>query len=354
MKTTLKLALFLGISSACQGCLTDPDLKVAYEGYAPEVLNDGWTVSTPEAEGMDGPALERVFQDLFREDRYPTVRALLVVRHGKLVAEGYARDPLDRSQIHNVQSVAKSVTSLLAGIALDEGALPSVDEPLYELMPQHFDGEARKRSMTLRHALTQQTGLDFDNQADTGPFMYSKGSSLANVLHRPLVFDPGTGFYYSDGNPQLVSGAIQIGTGKSMEAFAAGRLFGPLGIEHWRWEHHADGVTFGANGLWLRPRDMAKIGQLALDLGTWRGRRIVSEEWIRKSTSIHANGDYGFYWWVYQDGALIAARGAGGQAIVVAPELDLVVVETSDPGAHSWELTPEFPDLLNGVLRAVR
>jgi CubicO group peptidase (beta-lactamase class C family) len=354
MNRTLKLALLLGMSSMCHACLTDPDLKVGYEGYEPETLNDGWEISTPEAEDMDREALERVFRDLFREDRYPTVRALLVVRHGRLVAEAYARDPGDRDRIHNVQSVAKTVTSLLAGIALDEGLLPSVDEPLYGLMPQHFDGDPRKRSLTLRHALTQQTGLDFYNPEDTGPFMYSKGSSLANVLHRPLVFDPGTDFYYSDGNPQLVSGAIQIGSGMSMEAFAAQRLFRPLGIERWRWEHHSDGVTFGANGLWLRPRDMARIGQLALEGGMWRGRRIVSSAWLEESTRIHADGDYGFYWWVYQEGRLIAARGAGGQAIVIAPELDLVVVETSDPGAHSWELTPEFPDLLNGVLQAVR
>jgi len=354
MKKTANLALAAMMSAGLAGCLTDPELKVAYEGYEPEVLNDGWETSTPEAADMDGEALERVFRDLFREDRHATVRALLVVRHGKLVAEGYARDPLDRNRIHNVQSVAKTVTSLLAGIALDEGVLPSLDEPLYALMPRYFDDDPRKRGLTLRHALTQQTGLDFYNPEDTGPFMYSRGSSLANVLHRPLAFDPGTDFYYSDGNPQLVSGAIQIASGMSMEAFAARRLFAPLGIDHWRWEHHADGVTFGANGLWLRPRDMARIGQLALDRGIWRGERVVSEDWIRESTRIHADGDYGFYWWVYQGGRLIAARGAGGQAIVVAPELDLVVVETSDPGAHSWELTPEFPDLLNGVLQAVR
>jgi len=354
MKKTANLALAAMISAGLAGCLTDPELKVPFEGYEPEVLGDGWAVSTPVAEGIDGGALDQVFRELFREDRYPTVRALLVVRHGNLVAEAYPRDPGDREQLHNVQSVAKSVTSLLAGIALDAGVLPDLDEPLYALMPQYFDAEPRKRDLTLRHALTQQTGLDFDNDEDTGPFMYSVGSSLANVLHRPLRFDPGTDFHYSDGNPQLVSGAIQITSGMSMEAFASRRLFGPLGIERWRWEHHGDGVTFGANGLWLRPRDMAKIGQLALDRGMWQGQRIVSEEWIEESTRVHANGDYGFYWWVYDDERVFVARGSGEQAIFVVPEWDLVVVQTADPGAHPWELSPDMGDLVDGIMQAIR
>ena len=118
MNRTAILALAAGLSAGLSGCLTDPELKVPFEGYEPAVLGDGWEVSAPDAEGIDGRALDQVLRELFREDRYPTVRALLVVRHGKLVAEAYPRDPRDRERIHNVQSVAKSVTSLLAGIAL--------------------------------------------------------------------------------------------------------------------------------------------------------------------------------------------------------------------------------------------
>lgn len=323
-----------------------------FEGYAPQELDDGWEISTPAAEGMDAGGLDRVFEDFFREDRYPTARALLVARHGKLVAEAYARDPRDREELHNVQSVTKSVTSLLAGIALSEGLLPSVDVPLYEVMPEHFDSDLRKRSMTLRHALAQQTGLAFHNEDDTGPFMYSRGSSLDNVLHRPLLFDPGTGFYYTDGNPQLVSGAIRAVTGKSLEGFAAEKLFGPLGIDLWRWEHHADGLSFGAVGLWLRPRDMVKIGQLALQEGAWDGQQIVPSDWIAESTRIHANGNYGFYWWVYQDGLLYSAKGDGEQMILVSPALDLVVVLTGDPGSRSWEMSPGLGALVDAVLQA--
>lgn len=342
----------LGFAAALQGCLTDPALKAPFEGYAPDRLDDGWEVSTPAAEGMDAGALDRIFEDFFREDRYPTARALLVARHGKLVAEAYARDPGDRNELHNVQSVTKSVTSLLAGIALGEGLLPSVDVPLYEVMPDPFDGDARKRGLTLRHALTQRTGLAFNNDDDTGPFMYSEGSSLEYVLHRPLLFDPGADFFYGDGNPQLVSGAIQAVTGRSLESFAAERLFAPLGIHRWRWERHADGLSFGAVGLWLLPRDMLKIGQLALQEGAWRGERVVPSDWIAESTRVQANGDYGFYWWVHQEGVLYSAKGDGEQMILVCPALDLVVVLTGDPGSRSWEMSPGLGALLDAVLQA--
>jgi len=344
----------LGIALLFHGCLTDPELKVPFAGYAPEELSDGWEVSTPAAEGMDAAAMDRIFADLFRDDRYPTARAMLVARHGRLVAEAYARDPLDREALHNLQSVTKSVTSLLAGIALGEGLLPSVDVPLYEVMPGHFDDDPRKRSLTLRHALTQETGLAFYNDDDTGPFMYSKGSSLDNVLHRPLIFDPGTDFYYTDGNPQLVSGAIQAGAGVSLESFAASKLFGPLAIAHWRWERHADGLSFGAVGLWLRPRDMAKIGQLALQEGSWHGTRVVPEAWMQESTRVQANGNYGFYWWVEQEGLLYSAHGDGGQMILVCPALDLLVVLTGDPGSRSWEMSRGLGALLDAVLQAAR
>jgi CubicO group peptidase (beta-lactamase class C family) len=351
-RTRTKLPVILAVAAMSQGCLTDPDMKMPFVGFEPERVDDGWAVSTPEAEGLDAAGLERVFRDFFREDIHPTARGLLVVRRGKLVAEGYPRDPADRERLHNVQSATKSVTSLAAGIALDEGLLPSVDVPLYDLMPQHFDDDPRKRTLTLRDALSMRTGLAFDNDKDTGAFMHSDGSSLANVLHRPLIFDPGTDYWYTDGNAQLVSGAVHAAAGTSLETFAADRLFAPLGIRRWRWEHHADGVSFGANGLWLRPRDMARLGQLMLQGGVWQGRRLVSSAWLEESLRIQANGDYGLYWWVYHGGRIFAAKGAGGQQIVVVPELELVVVLTADPWAHSWEFSPGIGEVMDRVLAA--
>lgn len=348
-----RLATFL-MATTCLGCLVDPDLKQPYFGFEPQSSYDGWELSNPQAQGFDPARLEEVYQRLFSEDLYPTVRSLLVVRHGKLVAEAYSRDPRDRDQFHHVQSVTKSITSLLVGIALGEGRIPSVETTLFELMPEYFDDDLGKRAITLRDVLTMRTGLEFNNEEDTGPFLYSSGSSVWNVLRRRLVSEPGTSFYYHDANPQLASGLIERVTGVTPEAYAEEHLFGPLGIREYQWEMHGDGLNFGAFGLWLRPRDMAKIGQLMLQGGAWRGRQLVPSDWIRESTRVYANGNYGLYWWVNDEiNRVYRASGAGGQIIFVDEPNDLVIVLTGDPGAKSWILSPGIDDLFAGILRSI-
>jgi CubicO group peptidase (beta-lactamase class C family) len=322
-------------------------------GFAPESLGDGWLISTPEDEGLDRQAIEGVYSDLFSETLYPTAHSLLVVRNGSLVAEAYTRDPRERDQYHDLQSATKSVTAILTGIAIDQSLIASVQTPLFEFMPNAFDDDLRKRALTLDHALSMRTGLQFDNDENTSEFFYYDGSSLEYVLHRDLVSTPGTSFYYHDGNPQLVSGALQAVTGMTAEQYAVRYLFGPLGIVDYQWEHHADGLTFGAFGLWLRPRDMAKIGLLLARDGVWNGEMIVPPEWLAAATAPHTEwGDYGYYFWLLPDGAF-RAEGHGGQIIHVAKSLDLVVVMTADPYSASAVLSPGMYGLIDRVVAAV-
>jgi CubicO group peptidase (beta-lactamase class C family) len=339
--------------AVCTGCLVDPELKVPFAGSAPEELNDGWELSMPEAEGLNSAEIEEVYRRLFSEDLFPTVRSLLIVRHGKLVAEGYSRDLRDRHWFHNVQSVTKSVTSLLVGIAMREGLLETLDTPLYAVIPEYFDDDPRKRSITLRDVLTMRTGLRFHNDDDSGVFVHSPGSSVRNILHRPLEFDPGSTFYYNDGTPQLVAGLLMEAAGVTLEEYAREHLFGPLGIDNLQWEKHGDGLSFGAYGLWLRPRDLARIGQLMLQGGSWEGQQVVPPEWIVESTRVHANGDYGYYWWVMDENRVYRASGAGGQIIFVDEGSDLVIVLTGDPASKSWILSQGIDSLFTGILEAV-
>jgi CubicO group peptidase (beta-lactamase class C family) len=354
----MKHHLFLGFSSllivGLVGCLSDENMKLPFSGYLPEQLEDGWEISSPEMEGLDRDKIEQVYEEFFSEDLYPTAHSLLIVRHGRLVAEAYCRDRDDRENIHNLQSATKSITSILLGIAIDSGLVDSVETPVYQFIPEYFDSDIEKRAITLHHTLTMQTGLQFDNDEDTVDLFYYTGNTVEFVLHRDLVFSPGTSFYYHDGNPQLISGVIQSVSGESLEEFAVEKLFNPLGIEHFQWETPSDGRSFGAFGLWLRPRDMAKIGKLVVQDGEWNGDRIISAEWIEESSSLHVPLEqYGYYWWVYEEHSVFMAEGHGEQLIFVNQDYDLVIVMTADPYSSDAALSPGFRYLINDIVAAI-
>lgn len=320
-------------------CLPDEDLKVLFTGYEPEELGDGWTISSPQSEGMDVREVRRAYTRVFSEDEFPLAHGLLIVRNGKLVAEAYCRNERDRDLLHHLQSATKSITSILLGIAIDQGLIESVHTPVYEIIPEHFDDDVGKRAITLYHVLTMQTGLHWSETgiktAGTPALYHYTDNSLSYVLGNNLDFTPGTQHNYNDGDPQLISGVIQKVTGVTMEEFAVTHLFSPLGIADYQWEQHRDGVTFGAFGLWLKTRDMAKIGKLVEQGGTWEGQQIVSSAWLSESTQLHVPDNYyGYYWKVREPTDPFYAVGHGGQYIHVTPAKNLVIVIISDPNGN--------------------
>jgi CubicO group peptidase (beta-lactamase class C family) len=345
---------FALLSSVLFTCLTDPNIKLSYEGYAPEQLNDGWELSTPALEGFNSDEINRIYERFYSEQLYPAIHSLLIVRNGKLIAEAYCRDKNERDLFHHIQSATKSITSLIIGIAIDNGLIESLNQTVFQFIPEYFDGDLRKRDITLHHVLTMETGLDFDNDVHTEELFNSGGSSLEYVLHKNLLFSPGTDWYYGDGNPQLLSGIIQKVSGKTEEQFAKENLFNPLGISNYQWEKHGDGLTFGAFGLWLIPRDMAKIGKLMAQNGIWNGEQIVSEEWITESTKLQTSHQiYGYYWYPWEVQRAYSAEGHGGQLIYIVPEEQLVVVITADSYSNSKALSSNFYELFNYILLAI-
>jgi len=153
-------------------------------------------------------------------------------------------------------------------------------------------------------------------------------------------------------------------TGKTLEEIADDKLFGPMGITDYFWEKNADGHNWAAQALYMKPRDMAKIGILVLNQGMWKGQQLVSEEWIGQSTSIQTELEdrgYGFYWWLYEpdyprlpDISAIAAEGSGGQMILVVSEMDLIIVMTSEPYTDGytsleWEFFPLAQMIINSI-----
>jgi len=346
------MILFLGVYFF--GCLKDEDIKIIYEGYVPESLKDGWEISSPAAEGFSEQGIDEVYRNFYSEALYPTIHSLLIVRNGKLVAEAYCRDKRDRDRFHSIQSATKSITSLLVGIAIDQGLIDSVNQTIFEFIPEYFDDDLNKREITLHDVLTMETGLDFDDDKHTVELIHWKGSTLEYVLHKNLIFTPGTDWYYGDGNPQLLSGVIQKVSGKTEEEFAKKYLFAPLDITLYQWEKAADGLTFGAVGLWLTPRDMAKIGKLMVQDGMWNGMQVVSSEWIAESTKRQStNQNYGYYWYPWEEENAYYASGHGGQLIYVVPDQQLTIVITADSYSNSSALSARFDELFKGVLNSI-
>jgi CubicO group peptidase (beta-lactamase class C family) len=350
----LALGLFL------TGCITEPDLKPG-AGWRPAALDDGWEVSTPEEVGLDPLRIDAAYERFYSDGELLNAVAFLIVRHGRLVAEGYTRSTEDRHRPGNVQSVTKSITSLVFGTLVDDGTFPDLNEPLSRVFdPSVFAGDARARDITIGHLLTMLSGLDMDNDAFSRRLLmrHPKGQDRI-LLSLPMASDPGTRFDYRDADPQILSYAIQRRTGKTLEALARERIFAPLGIRDYAWEENADGVTLGAHALWMNARDMARIGQMVLDGGTWNGRRVVSSQWLARSTSPRSGFTsplgfrYGFYWWVAPQSGAFAASGHGGQYILVLPRERVVAVLTALPDVDNDRLGISLPAFIEMVQSAI-
>jgi CubicO group peptidase (beta-lactamase class C family) len=301
---------------------------------------DAWPAVTPDDVDLDADLLEAAHRYL--REHVPHMDSLLIIRHGALAFERYMRG-MTPDRPHNLKSATKSITSLLVGIALATGDLGGLDEPLGYILPELFAGvdERAKREITIRHLLTMRSGLAWDEYGASAIAMTASPDWVRYVLERPLAHAPGTHFNYSTGDTHLLAAALQKLTSMSLSEYAALYLFGPLGITRYTWPADPQGVTIGGAELSLTPRDLARIGYLALRGGLWRDEALVPAHWIAESHRSHvalSTGDscaglgYGYLWWVRPQGGYDSALavGYGGQFAIVVPALDLLVVMTGD------------------------
>jgi CubicO group peptidase (beta-lactamase class C family) len=320
----------------------------------PEALDDGWSVGAPEDVGLDPAALEHLHDEILREDQFFGTLGVLIAKDGVLVFETYVRDPTDRDEIHHLQSATKSVTSTLLGIARDRELLASVDTALCDVLEPDCDGlEDRKKDITLRHLLTMRSGLDLDNDHMAyDMFIKKPDDPLRYLLELPLMADPGEVHNYRDVDPQLNAYAIERLAGETESAFAEDVLFEPLGITDYYWLELEDGTSTGAFGLHLRPRDLAKFGEMARDGGVWNGTQVVSSEWLDEALAVDEadaweGWGYGYGWWVSPDGDAYTAAGHGGQFAMWVPDENLLAVQVALPDAELHGSAPqEFYDLI--------
>lgn len=341
-----------------------PDVRLKNPGTAvPEQLLDGWVVATPEEVGIAPESLGLAYDAVTSEDRYLNALSLLVVRQGKLVFETYVRSPEDRDRLHPIQSATKCFTSLAAGVAMEHGLPADPDSTIYRFFQDKFDTVAAKRGIKLRHLLTMRSGLEFSNDRFALEIFTGRDiDELAYILGKPLYARPGEEFWYRDCDPHLVSCLIQHATGRTTEDLMREQVFTPLGITDLYWEKTRGGYTHGPTSLHLRPRDMARVGQLVLQRGEWEGEQLIDAAWIDSSTTpkvqlppeeYPASRGYGYYWWLLPELEGFTMAGHGGQFIFVVPDKDLVVAMTSYPyaGGEAGTNVEEFAELVGPVVR---
>lgn len=308
---------------------------------APENTGDGWSVSVPATEGISAAQLQGALEAI-RDARYTDVDSMVVVRHGKLVAEGYFNG-FGRDSLHDLRSTGKSFTSALAGIAVQQG-LFGVDDPISMHIPQferHDNMGVRKQAIQIFHLLNMNSGLECNDWESSSrgneERMYDSRDWVGFILDLPMAYEPGVAAQYCTGGVVVLGYIISQRSGMALDAYANAWLFGPLGIQQSGWRRSPDGAATGGGGLRLRPRDAAKLGQLYLNGGTWNGTRVVPAEWVQRSQQrINRIGAdfYGYLWWKRQlrltSGTVETyfTSGNGGNYIFVVPSLDLVVVFT--------------------------
>ena len=317
-----------------------------------------WQVTKPESAGFRSEPLRALVKWLDSFDE-ANVHGIVVVRHGKLLFEYYRTGedecwgmPLGKvmhgpESKHDLRSVTKSVTSLLLGIALERKLIGSIDDPVLDWFPEYSKlRTAEKERISLRHLLTMSAGFEWDeyipysDPSNSEMRMLMSDDQYRYTLEQPVIWPPGEVWNYNSGCSALLGAVVGKAVGGSLDEVAREFLLGPLGITDFEWTRKANSGIPEVGGLRLRARDSAKIGQLVLAGGNWNGRHIVSRQWIEESTAVHIGPAdrmyfYGYQWW--QGRSLlngrevpwVAAIGNGGQRIIVAPELDLVVAITA-------------------------
>lgn len=311
-----------------------------------------WQHDTLENHNINASAINSVHNTI---DSYP-INAEVIVKDGVIVDE-YYKDGYDQNSVFTLQSTSKSVTSALIGIAIDKGYIPSVNEPISTYFPQILDSSSEYKSqITIWNLLTHTTGLNASDTANWDEWLASD-NWVDYVLERPATSRPGTVFSYFTGNTHLLSAILQQATGKTAYEFGKEYLFDPLDMDSVQCSTDPQGISDGGNGFAMNVYDMAKLGELYLNNGNWNGEQIISEQWVKDSTTLQfdrssGSADYGYQWWVrtFGENAYPAyfAQGHYGQYIFVVPDLDLVVAITS----HYEGSTSVYWQIMNNIVNA--
>jgi len=316
----------------------DAEASVELPDYWP---TDGWRTSLPELQGMSSARLQGL-HDYIRDEDLP-LDSLLVVRNGYIVYEDYP-DPVafDEDSLHTLYSVTKSFTSALVGIAIQQGYISNAHDSVVSYFPNRTIAnlDAWKQAMTIEDLLDMMAGMEWDEWSYPYSDMHNSYLQMMYntdcvqfALDRPMAAEPGTVFVYCGGASHLLAALVREVTGQTPFQYASQFLFGPLGITDVFWPSDPQGLSYGAHGLCLQTRDMAKFGFLYLQNGTWAGQQLIPSAWVAQSRQCAVQPwggtGYGYQWWKELYFGTFEARGMYSQWIIVQPANQLVVVLTA-------------------------
>ena len=347
-----------------------------------------WPVATPQSQSMNADSL-RAFDDAISSGKYGYVDGMVITRHGKLVYQKNYKHNYDkiygdsarkksglnsldpggpynyynpwwhpyyhRGDLHSLQSVTKTITSVIIGVATARKEFPDLSTPVLSF----FDTtvvksiDDRKRRMTILHLLTMTSGfewnenLHYSDPRNDCSRMEASFDWIEYVINKPMANEPGQAFNYNSGSSELLSYIFRKATGKDIEEYASNYLFSPLGIDHYFWKRIPMGLVDTEGGLYLSAPDLAKIYYLFLKEGEWNGKQLITKEWVKASITpsitVRQGVNYGYKWWLYSYGDnskyAWAGSGFGGQWPLVIPEYDVVAVFTG------WNIIGSNPSL---------
>ncbi|WP_288368754.1 serine hydrolase [uncultured Roseivirga sp.] len=286
----------------------------------------------PENYGFDSEILSQLVKTI--RDENLNVNSIYIQRNNVPVLDAHFY-PQKAEYLHDVASITKSITSILVGIAIDKGFITSVEQTVADFFPNNpslFDSE-HKKEITIAHLLTMTSGIcsNFSQGENMRDIIKSSDFPLKDIFASTLTNPPGEKFVYCSAGVQLLSMIIEETSGMTMEQLAKEYLFSPLEIENYKFGTDLSGFTNASGDIYLTAVDLAKIGQLVLNKGSYNGKQIVSAKWIEASitpkVALSNEESYGYLWWLREDlGGLIEAQGRGGQRLIILPEKQIVIV----------------------------
>ena len=313
-----------------------------------------WSYAEAQSVNMSETKIAELHSRIKNEE----IKTCVIFKQNKIVYEHFVDDNV-RETVQKVNSITKSVLSLITGIAIHNGYITDMDTRVACFFPE-ISASDRKGNLTIRHLLTMTSGLNWPGNKE----MISSENWVNHILNSPLRNTPGEQMHYSSGDSHLLSAIIKKASGKTPLALAEEHLFTPLNIQQYEWEKDPQGLSIGGWGMWLNTYDLVKIGKMVLDNGQWNDKQLISKEWLHQASTAHTttkigNQSYGYHWWVSDSSNgkqpdFYYAAGRGGQYIFIVPALDLVTVftseyETNKGGIKPYQLFVQF--ILGAVVK---